>query len=228
MTGSARAVLAAACRLARRLSLPDDSLYKSVPSTMYCDTSWLCACRSALSHWRVTSWEKWSSHSTDLGKYRAQVRRELLAASFPAWREQASRSGCRVPHLAIQSSPSSALRRVHQAWLPWDAQLAVRGWCRMRAGLPRLRAIQGKHSRAKDQNCIFCDRPGVQRGIVHALSRCPAWESWRQPFLTGAALAPSSPPAALANAILSCQPSQGTFGPAVLLVDAIDRAATAF
>ena len=109
-----------------------------------------------------------------------------------------------------------------RADLPWDVQLCLRGWCRLRAGLATLRAVNGRRSQARFQSCIFCDRP-TRNATVHALALCPPWEERRREFRLAASLGDCSAQA-LALAVLRCHPSSQGFVEGVRLADAIDSA----
>ena len=97
----------------------------------------------------------------------------------------------------------------------------------MRAGIPRLRALNGKRSEAKVQHCITCAKP-VRNGTVHALGNCPTWSSHRDKFKAAAGFTSVNTPLEVTLAVLKCSPPHPAFSLAVLLADAVDAAAEEF
>jgi hypothetical protein len=159
--------------------------------------------------------------------YVAYVRRQARESSLPAWRAGVIRYGVQVPYNQLRGSSSSVLVRVQKMSLPWELLIAIRGWCRIRAGLVCLRAVHGRRSRARLQGCIFCARC-VWNATNHAVARCAHWSDLREAFLKIRPEMRVLPTGSLCLAIMGCEPPAAGFCESVILSDAIDRSALKF
>ena len=92
-----------------------------------------------------------------------------------SWVSAVSTHHSPVPYATLQPRPSLVPKlAVIQGW-PWDVQLCLRSWCRLRAGLISLGARAGRRSSARCLQCIFCDE-WVVNILEHVISSCPCWE----------------------------------------------------
>ena len=58
------------------------------------------------------------------------------------------------------------------------AGLKLRSWCRLRCGLIVLRHLGRRESRARYQDCIWCNC-SIRNATVHCLSVCCRWQQIR-------------------------------------------------
>ena len=96
------------------------------------------------------------------------------------WRSAVASHVLPYPYLLLQPVPSEILKEaVIQAW-PWQTQLRLRGWCRLRTGLVRLGHVNGRRSDACMQKCIFCDTEVPVSALGdHVMGQCEQWNAQR-------------------------------------------------
>ena len=156
----------------------------------------------------------------------------MRASEAPAWHDAIAHHGAQVPYLVFQQQPSVAVRTVlalaaAEPPLDWDVQIGLRGWCRLRAGLPRLRALHGRRSDARFQECIMC-KTCIVNATKHAIAACAHWAPLRENVCAADPTFLVLEIDAFTKAFLSCQPSSVAFKQVVRLADAIDHAAGEF
>ena len=156
--------------------------------------------------------------------YRHVVTKQLKLWRAPGWEVSAQHHRAQVPYCTFQAGPSDALVASADLLLDWKHQPMVRGWCRFRAGLVCVRHLGMRRSKAKYQNCIFC-QGDVPNATKHVLAGCPFWRSLRAPLLSEwVAVAYED----LALRILRTGPKDNFFLVVLELLDAIDSGATGF
>ena len=142
---------------------------------------------------------------------------------------EAGRHSSGIPYLHIQPTCSCALQNALRAHIPWECLVRMRSWCRIRAGLLTLTAINNRRSRARIQQCIFCSAAS-RNPQVHVLGCCPCWLHARTSFLALYSHDRDScnSPAEIAVAVLRCMPDSVAFPAAVGLCTAVDDATRVF
>ena len=231
ISGRGLGVIAVALRRKRMWTLPGDDLYRIV----FCladagDVGWAAASKRLLEEWGIADSRHCANMSYD--GYKSHVKQRVRAAEAPMWLAAVERHGAQVPYPVFQRKPSDAVNAVRLLCsgptpLDWDVQVGLRSWCRLRAGLLRLRARGGKRSDAKYQDCIFCGRC-IRNATKHALAECAYWATWREAITAARPSFASLGADAFTKAVLECQPSSSAFPHIVRLADAIDRAAGSF
>ena len=168
------------------------------------------------------------SHFVRSVRYTRHVRNRTAAACLPQRQVGIQKHSAQVPYALLVAGPSEVLRSIRSADLPWSIQVGVYGWSRMRAGLTDLRAIGGRHTRARFAQCIFCEST-VRNGHVHTLACCEHWASFRAEFVALAPPGTDSLAGGLCKAILTVSPENPpSFAAAVSLCDSVDKAASSF
>ena len=135
--------------------------------------------------------------------YSAYVRNQAGVHYLSEWRSRVDGHGAQVPYNLLQSCPYSLLKSAQLAVLPWDIQLGLRSFCRLRAGLVRVRALKGRRSRARFQDCIACSH-SVRNATNHAVAQCSSWSAPREAFFIAHLEARKLLTGALCLAILRC------------------------
>ena len=118
------------------------------------------------------------------------------------------------------------MQKITQTELPWETLQQVRGWSRVRANLPALRAERRVRSA-----CLFCGaevRSAEEYG--HVFDHCAAWAEHRAAVMQAAARQVSPPwsqrtPLML---VLLASPEDAHFFVATRFAAEVDRAATGF
>jgi hypothetical protein len=227
LTGAARAACSIAARQARIISLCNGVLYKDIfTAAEQAGVGWAEAARHVLLSFGIDDWRSLPVDAT-YEHYMAHTRAQAASACLPSWRAKVEKHTAQVPYNLLQQVPSEALSHPDLAALPWSTQIAVRGWCRIRAGLPRLRALDGRRSEAKFQQCIFCNQR-LRNATVHVVARCPHWLDLRNAFLVNEPVGSNVLAGRLCLAVLNCHPGSLQFLAAAELCDAIDRGASLF
>ena len=230
ISGAARGVRSVAMRRARMLHLPNDDLYRSACATAeHLGVGWGHASKLLLIEWGIPDFDGSNGVST-LESYKSIVLGRIRAAELPKWQAKVSKHTAQVPYSLLHEAPSDILRHVkslanEESPLPWDAQISMRGWCRMRAGITCLRAKHGRRSEARHQQCVLCNC-GLRNATVHAIACCAFFQDQRNRFLDAVPALRGAPNGTVTLGVLGASPSKPGFVEAVRLADAIDRAAT--
>ena len=162
------------------------------------------------------SWELWES---DYTAYRKYVTDTLAASCQTAWLSHAAQHSTDndVPYLSVASHLGGVLHQhvVHQ--LPWDVQIGLLSWCRMRAGYVLLHTGSGQ-----GKSCVFCAR-GVRNAYVHVLEVCPHWSRERDLVLVHLRHLDMSVRGRLTRFMLGCDVEERCFIDVVRFASGIDR-----
>ena len=228
LSGFARAVRSLALRRARLWARDSDDWYRSYFS--HCQARNLGWARNSLrilSSWGVADWPAVSDICPTHASYAQLVQSTLVSACLPHLQAGLDNHGGQVPYCCFQTCPSDLLSLSRRYNLPWSVHIKMRGWCRMRAGLPLLRSLNGRKSNARFQRCIFCGN-GVRNGSVHALAVCTFWANHRNAFITASGSPAGTSAHQLTVAVLGAHPGAPGFSAAVALADAVDERATSF
>ena len=228
LSGYARALKSLALRRSRMWCRADDDWYKSFfLHHAHHGIEWAGRSADLLASWGVEDWPAVKSVYPQYKSYGQYLDGALGSCCSSAMRIGLEAHQGQVPYTLFQSSMSDLLHVARCCNLPWRVQLQMYGWCRVRAGLPCLRHINGKHSRARHQQCIFCGF-GVRNGTVHSICFCKRWVVLRTELASslGSPLVLSAQQLCLAA--LGTHPRLPGFAAALALCDAIDCAATTF
>jgi hypothetical protein len=109
------------------------------------------------------------------------VKQCLIISSHETWLSKIAQHQAQVPYDRFQPQQSDVVLSLAQVSLTMDVLTGIRAWCRLRAGLVRLRHRDGKRSRSKFQSCLFCTQV-VRNATVHMVASCPMWKSHREQF----------------------------------------------
>ena len=221
----AKLVRAAALRLARLQSLPEDDLYRFVSdyAGRVSERSWTFTCRKTLREWGIPEFSD-TGPGIHLSAYKDQVTAIVAARCLPSRQAQCTRHVAPIPYLDLTPTHSRVLDLVAASQLQWHVTIAVRSWCRMRAGLICVGHRHGNRSSARLQNCVFCDAM-VRNPLKHVLGVCPIWSRQRQGFSSHCPGADVSADVITLAVLRAVPPSDG-FSCAALWADEIDRAAS--
>lgn len=228
LSGFARAVRSLALRRARLWARDTNDWYRSY--FMHCHVrglGWASSSLRILSSWGVADWPSVQDTCPTHASYVRLVQSSLTAACSSSLQAGLDAHGGQVPYTCFQACPSDLLSLSRRCDLPWSVQVKMRGWCRMRAGLPGLRSLHGRRSNARFQRCIFCEG-GVRNATVHSLAVCGAWIDYRRAFVVASMSGESLSAHQLTVAILGVHPGSPGFSEAVILCDAVDARATGF
>ena len=153
----------------------------------------------------------------------------LLRTCISLRTEQAGHHKASVPYAVFQAVPVDNISLCRANNLPWRAQLSLRSWCRVRAGLVYLSSVNGRPSRpdrpSARQRCIFCNIGIRRNATVHALGICKNFDALRNAFILCHSLEGCSADAAC-TALLRTSPGVDGFMECLALFDAIDVAAS--
>ena len=174
--------------------------------------------------WHVQDWDVFRLSGRSYDEYKAALICQLGVSCFDEWSANAGRHAAQIPYCVFQSRPSVAMSRLRGMQLPWDRQLMVRSWCRIRAGLVCHRHLDGVRSRAKFQHCIYCDSR-VRNATKHTLALCPRWDGLRKSLITGLA---ESRPDVFCIRLLGLLPGDVLFDGMLCFCHALDAAAHSF
>ena len=117
--------------------------------------SWACMSRTFLAQKSILDWPMWFEWGRErLGSYKHYVRQILQGDS------------CTDLTIALQSS------------LPWNIMIAQQALIRLRRKYVALGHVDGRESRAKVQQCIFCNKR-YSNTLLHVLCACPSFASFR-------------------------------------------------
>ena len=117
--------------------------------------SWACMSRTFLAQKGILDWPMWFEWGRErLGSYKHYVRQILQGDS------------CTDLTIALQSS------------LPWNIMIAQQALIRLRRKYVALGHVDGRESRAKVQQCIFCNKR-YSNTLLHVLCACPSFASSR-------------------------------------------------
>lgn len=227
LSGFARAVRCVALRRARLWSRGADDWHTSFfVRCDYLEIGWAKQSASLLARWGISDWPAVCTTCPSYRDYSLYVSSALVGVCSTSLTTALDTHSAQVPYNTFQHGPSFALMRARSLNLDWDVQLQLRGWMRMRAGLPVLRALHGRRSNARFQRCIFCS-DGVRNATVHCIGRCRVWCDLRAAFVEAAGM-PSLGPDRLCSAVLGVTPDDAGFVEAVRLCSEIDRGAGAY
>ena len=161
---------------------------------------------------------------TSYEAYGAIVRTALETMSRESWYNVAAGHKAQVPYVQFRVVPSIAIESAIAQTLPWDVQIGIRAWYRLRAGLVQLRAVSGKRSLNKYQHCLFC--PDVVRNAtVHLVVSCQHWSNERTKFLAVAALSREERANRKTFLFLGAQPESSVFPFVVKWADRVFKVA---
>ena len=127
-----------------------------------------------------------------------------------------------VPYYVITNGRAGVMHML-RADLDWAALLNISSWCRFRLGLIICRAVNGRESAARHQQCIFCLAP-VRNATKHVVALCPCFAKTRA-FVSETCLIGANADM-LMLAFLQCSPSHESFSAAAQLANEIDVATT--
>ena len=229
MSGFDRAVCATALRRARLWRLRDSDLYRhSFEQANTHGRGWAHQSRVAMTLKGILDWPEWKCivRVPSLLAYKAHVVQRLVAANANGWREKAASHTAQVPYTLFQPSPSKIINEARRANLPWQVQLTLLSWCRLRAGLIILRHRNGRRSTARYQSCIFCGMT-IRNATVHTLSCCSHWTKARADAISTLGLETNL--AGKRNlAMLGISVGRRGFHETILFAGQIDREATEY
>ena len=227
ITGYARVVRDAALRLARIQMSPDDLYHRVFNLATDHGCGWTLLCKEQIAGWNVHDWSSWSAVHPCCGDYSRYLQIRLAGQCLPEWRRDADKHTAQVPYLQIQCVPGAAIRDFGgQVW-SWQVATALRGWCRMRAGLITLRHLNGKLSRARYQACVLCGAY-ARNGTRHVIGKCHIMAARRNSFLLLSTLPLDASADAITGLVLRCSPRHASFMHAVLMCGEIDAAVARF
>ena len=157
----------------------------------------------------IADWPAWLASGDTFGGYKQHVTNTLLAHGREDWEASVARHSAQVPYRLFQLAPSLALFEVGRLELTWEDRLAIRRWCKLRAGVLCFRHLNGRQSHAKFQRCIFCNN-GLRNGTVHVLGCCTRWKEHRHACLVELGLHSESS-SRICLAILQTAPGSAAF-----------------
>lgn len=227
LCGFARAVRCVALRRARLWSRGASDWYGTFfahAGTL--EVGWAHSSAALLQKWGVADWPEVASICPTYKSYQHYVSSVLLGSCSIELLASLRTHQAQVPYTTFQDSPSHVISEVRSLGFSWDVQIRLRGWFRLRAGLPCLRALHGRRSNARHQVCIFCGT-GVRNATVHAIGLCRVWGELRNIFLAALAGSPSSPDE-ICKSALGINARAAGFQEAVDLCYGIDRGASEF
>jgi hypothetical protein len=227
LSGFARAVRCVALRRARLWSRGGSDWYVSFfAHTSALGVGWAGASARLLQKWGIADWSDVAGFCPTYASYKSYVTSVLVGTCSISLMTEVATHQAQVPYTTFQGAPSLAILEVRSLGLPWLVQLQFRGWLRLRAGLPCLRALHGRRSSARHQFCIFCGM-GVRNGTVHAVGLCSTWNEWRTAFFAASGFPPQNPDQTC-KIVLGMSPRSTGFPEAVALCSKIDEGAAVY
>ena len=218
-------VLAVAMRHFRLWQLPDDDMYKTRFMWSHrLKQSWADQSLSLIHFWGLVDWVEWKADTFGYKKY---ARRRLEEICFPGWLQTAQASMQPPAYTSFQEVHSLIPEIAAALHLDWETRLNVFAFCKLRAGGMQFAALNGRRSRAKIQQCIFC-QTRTRAARVHVLASCLAWQHHRQSVGMRLGLDFSDPPANVCRKILSCHPTSPAFRIVALWAADLDRGCVDF
>ena len=128
----------AAMMYARQVSKTKPSLYEDMyRCASESNNTWPAVCKALLIEWSISPWEHWQG-GDNLHKYRCYVTETLSTACQNTARNVAKRHSAEIPYLSFTSTLGGILHDRLLNTLPWDVQMGLRSWCRLRAGYVML------------------------------------------------------------------------------------------
>ena len=228
MSGFARAVRSVALRRARVFQLPAGDLYRSMfEHTAAQGIGWSSWSLRLLDDWGVPRFEPRVAGGSGYQVYKRIVDGVLCGKCAGAWVPRADMGAAQIPYRSFQKVQSDKLALIQRLVLPWASQLHVRSWCRLRAGLLRLRCRDGRRSRARFQDCIFCGLT-IRNAMIHVLGACPSWSVERTNFSFACGLEATIAQGDVAVAMLDCSPTSKGFCIALDWASKLDTATSDF
>ena len=231
ISGHGLAVRDAAKRRARILQCPVDDLYRKIFSLADEERcGWAGRSAQALLEWGITDWPDWrgSAHA-----YKHYVGVRAAESCHKAWVDKvakhlSNKQAQGIPYTVFQKTRGGVMKGMDGRCFSKELLASLRGWSRVRAGLPTLRCINGSMSMARHQGCIFCNTQGIRNGTKHALGSCTLFRTDREAFMEAAGVPAYTSPDALSALILGSQPLSPGFGEAVALAHKVDWRASQF
>ncbi|OLP99287.1 hypothetical protein AK812_SmicGene18188 [Symbiodinium microadriaticum] len=179
--GFARAVLDVASRRARIQSWPRQDWYRQ----MFCEASrspasWAARSSKLLQDWGIRDFSE-GNMSLGLRAYKSYVTDALRDACLEKTRKALIPSTAPCINNAFPSRmPRLTLQNIVRRPASWNTLLATRAISRLRLDLLVLGCRADKPSRAREVQCVCCERLTVAP-LAHTLLRCAAWSSFRSP-----------------------------------------------
>ena len=181
LSGFARAVLDVASRRARIQSWPRQDWYRQ----MFCEASrspasWAARSSKLLQDWGIRDFSE-GNMSLGLRAYKSYVTDALRDACLEKTRKALIPSTAPCINNAFPSRmPRLTLQNIVRRPASWNTLLATRAISRLRLDLLVLGCRADKPSRAREVQCVCCERLTVAP-LAHTLLRCAAWSSFRSP-----------------------------------------------
>ena len=226
ISGQARIVQVVALRRARLFALPEEDFYRRafIRAAGGGRTTWASKSKALLEEWVLLDWPEWSRSSGSYEQYKSYVILHLEGQCLAMWKPVAERHRSKIPYLTFQAGPSDILESVRQSNAAWEPMVAMRGWCRARAGY--IEVIRPGHRRG-ERVCIFCGCL-VRYAMAHITGQCVPWSPQRCQVLASMVSPAPNTLYLIARAVLGCSPEEPHFQQAVLFMDGVDQAAAAY
>jgi hypothetical protein len=181
--------------------------------------TWSKLSAALLDTWGILDWPQWSNapagQNCSTSAYKKYVLEKVMAKCSVARCPSLSKHIIPVPYVPPPPCATTC------GPLPFETQLQLRDFCRLRAGLLHLGHAGGHRTAAKSKQCVLCDSK-VLNIYTHVLLLCPGVASEREAARNKAACLDS------ARAVLSTPPSHPAFQTVVALCSSVAEKEGAF
>ena len=154
--------------------LPDGDFYKGffLAAAESAGRTWTKMSLKVMQDWDILDYPLWRNGSASYSAYKYYVTTHLQDICRARWLPAVCTHLRPVPYLLLNPLPGPTLPDALRAGLPWDTLMCLRGWCKIRLGLPLLSCVSGRRSGARIQQCIFCGTPNTN-AYEHVFALCP-------------------------------------------------------
>ena len=171
-------------------------------------------------------WPEWTSNAGTYEGYCEYAMSLLREHHAEVWRCATRRHSIPVPHATLMTGPSTACERALELKLSWSVLMRQRAHVRIRCGLPSLGHVGGRASKARVQQCLYCDEL-VSNTWVHVFGCCPMWNAQRDAVTTTLRLGDARSWDVMYS-VLTAFPGQPQYISALTFIDAVLEQADRF
>ena len=158
----------------------------------------------------VADWPDRPAHVNTYEQCKNWIDTCLRSYCCTAWAQEAAQHTAAFPYLSFQTEPSSMIAFRERTSAPWATHVQLASFIKVRAGLLVLSSRKGHFSRARLQECIFCNGT-TDYAVLHVFGFCCKWNGHRKKFCDCAALAQNTVESAIVNSFLGRDASELAF-----------------
>ena len=192
-----------------------------------CSLSWACRSLALLRRYDLPDWPEWRKTGGDLDGYCTHVRCTLERHHSVTWKAAVSRHSLSVPYHSIVPSIHEWTSKSFSIQLSWDTLMQRRSAARLRCGLIDLGHLHGKRTRARAQQCVFCDEL-VSQLWLHVFCACPVWSEKRNHVMRCMPSLECSRGWTIMQSVLSAPCDSSQYHPCIDFIDAVVRESDLF